>query len=220
MRHRNVIILLVVLLAVASLSATAATDNCRTFSAVGDSVAYSSDSLYHARLTRDANMDLMQFKVENHNNPVKYNVTLSESQYNQLKAAKEKGEIKELIIRTNQPIEVKVPVIENCTKKVCSQDYYDEASFERDFNSLDEKILDSNIDVNVTGHVNPSNGIEYKRISIYKTYYVAKSFRNTTEYIAAHVVVNNMQADGKDWVYFHAPSLGIDGTMAADHIEI
>ena len=64
----------------------------RTFSAVGDSVGYSQDSFLHAILTREANAQLMQFEVENLNNPTEYNVTISESDYDQLKSAKNNGE--------------------------------------------------------------------------------------------------------------------------------
>lgn len=220
MNYKIMMVMLVLCLLLASLSAVAGADDGRTFSAVGKSVGYSADILHHSRLTKDANIELMEFKVQNHNNPVKYNVTLSQEEFNQLKAAKDNGEFKEIQVETNQSISVKQPVIENYTRKVCSQDYFDDASFERDLSNLDQKLFDNSIDVNVTDHVSPVTGAEYKKITIYKTDHVVKSFRNSSDYITASVVANDMQADGKDWVFFHAPSLGIDGTVAAEHIQL
>lgn len=219
MKYKGIMIFLAVFLMLVSVSAIASADSDRTFTAVGDSVGYSRDILSIARITPEANIQVMQFEVENQNNPVQYNVTISQDQYDELKSAKDKSEIKEIQIKTNQPVAVKTAVIENYTKEVCSQDYYDDETFERDLTSLEQKIFDSNIDINVTDHVT-SNGAEYKRITLYKTYYLVKSFEDTNEYITAHVVVNDMQADGKDWVFFHAPSLGMDGVMASSHIEI
>ena len=193
----------------------------RTFSAVGDSVGYSQDSFLHAILTREANAQLMQFEVENLNNPTEYNVTISESDYDQLKSAKNNGEMKEIQIKTNQSVIVKQPVIENYTKEIFSKEYYDEETFENDLESLEEKFLfDSDADVNVTNHTNPSNGKDYKKITVNKTFYVVKTFNDCPEQITAHVVVNDMQADGKDWVFFNAQSLGIGGVLASDHIDI
>lgn len=225
MNHGKALLMMVICLIIVSLSAIAgADDNSQTdnmtFSAVGNSIGYSQDILNYVELTRDANTELMKFKVHNHNSPAKYNVTISESQHEQLKSAKERGEIKEIQIKTNQSVTVKEPVIENCTKLVCFQDYYDDATFERDLNNLEGKIFDTDVDVNVTDHVNPLNGADYKRISIYKTHHLVKSFNDRNEQITAHVVVNDMQADSKDWVFFHADSLGMDGNMAEGHIEI
>ena len=219
MRYMRIMILVAVFLIAVSVSAIASADGDVTFTAVGDSIGYSKDILSHSRITPDANEELMGFEVQNHNNPVRYNVALSKDQYSELKSAKDNGEIKELQIRTNQPVVIENPVIENYTKMVCFQDYYDEDAFERDLSSLEENVFDSSIDINVTDHVT-SNGAEYKRITLYKTYYVVKSFEESHEYITAHVVVNNMQADGKDWVFFHAPGLGMDGVVASSHIEI
>ena len=223
----RIITLLAVCLLIFSVSSIIATDDSqitaedRTFSATGKSIGYSQDSFLHARLTRDANIQLMQFDVENQNSPVKYNVTISESDYNQLKTAKNQGEIKEIQVKTNQSVVIKEPVIENYTKELFSQDYYDDAVFEKDLKSLEEKlILDSDVSVNVTDHTNPLSGKDYKKITIYKTYYVVKSFRNSSDEIIASVVVNDMQADGKDWVFFRASSLGISGNMASAHIDI
>ena len=219
MKYKRVMIFFALFLMLVSVSAIAGEDSDRTFSAVGDSVGYSRDILGIARVTPEANLQVMQFEVENHNNPVQYNVTLSPDQYDELKSAKDNGEIKEIQIRTNHPVAVKTAVFEDYTREVCSQDYYDDEAFERDLTGLEEKIFDSNIDINVTDHVT-SNGAEYKRITLYKTGYIVKYFDETDENITAHVVVNNMQADGKDWVYFTAQSLGMDGVVASSHIEI
>ena len=59
-----------------------------------------------------------------------------------------------------------------------------------------------------------------KKIKIVKKCKTVKYFKTSTDKITASIVVNDLQADGKDWVYFFSPKLGIDGIMAAKHIKL
>ena len=201
----------------------------RTFVAIGDTIGYSQDSFYGAKLSAKAKKQLNQYKKINKNNPTKYSITISNNQYNKLLDAKHKGKIKEIQIKTDKYITIKKPVMKSYKKIVFDKKYYKETNFKKAYKKIKNKLeFDYDYKILVKTHWKRSKDtsmgiihiVDYKRIIVVKKINVVKSFKTAKDLITASVVVNDKQADGKDWVFFFIPRFGIDGTIASSHIKI
>ena len=185
----------------------------RTFTVEGNRIGYSPDSYYGAKLSKKAKTQIKQFKNTNKKNKKTYTITISEKQYNQLTNAKKQDKIKEIQIKTNMKIHIKKPVFKKFTKTTLNKKYSTNSAYNKALKKFKNKYyLDD--DYIIKGYKNT------KKIKIIKKCKTVKYFKTSTDKITASLVVNDRQADGKDWVYFFSPKLGIDGTMACKHIKL
>jgi len=185
----------------------------RTFTATGDRIGYSPDSYYGAKLSKKAKTQIKQFKNTNKNNKKSYSITISEKQYNQLITAKNQGKIKEIQIKTPVKITIKKPVFKKFKKTILNKKYSTKSAYTKALKKFKNKYYLED-DYIIKSYKNT------KKIKIVKKCKTVKYFKTSTDKITASIVVNDLQADGKDWVYFFSPKLGIDGTMAAKHIKL
>ena len=185
----------------------------RTFTATGDRIGYSPESYYGAKLSKKAKTQIKQFKNTNKNNKKSYSITISEKQYNQLVTAKNQGKIKEIQIKTPLKITIKNPVFKKFKKTILNKKYSTKSAYTKALKKFKNKYYINN-DYIIKSYKNT------KKIKIIKKCKTVKYFKTSTDKITASLVVNDLQADGKDWVYFFSPKLGIDGIMASKHIKL
>ena len=216
-----------------SSGTTLSTSTEKTFTATGDTIGYTTESYYPKIYTSKAKKQIKQIKSTNKKNPTKYSITISDSQYDQLLKAKKAGKTKEIQIKTDKYITVKKPVFKKVSKKIFSKKYYKESKFKKALKKFKNKYyLDDTYKIKVSTKYKKSRDtsmgtihvVKYKKITIIKKYNKVKSFKSKKDRITASVCVNDRQSspEGKphDIVYFFAPSLGIDGTMAYGEINI
>lgn len=237
MKYKKIMILLLMSLILITISAVAGADNNsieigiedsfdstdtseisiedRTFNATGDTIGYSPEEYSYAKLSNKAKKQIKEFKNENKNNPTNYSITISEDQYSKLSYAKDLGKCKEIQIKTDKYITIKKPVMKKTTKKIFSKKYTNQKKYKKALAKLKNKYyLDDFYKIKVTKHG------KYKQITVYKKIYTVKYFKTGKDRITASVCVNDWQDGGGDYVFFFAPKLGIDGTMAAATITI
>ena len=212
-----------------STDSTGVSADERTFTATGETIGYDYDSSYGCKFSKKAKKQLEKIKQENRKNPTTYTITISEKQYKKLLNGKNKGKCTEIQIKTDKYIKIKIPVIKTSKKTIFSKKYYKEVKFNKALKKLKNKYyLNDDYKIKVKTHWKRSKDtsmgtisiIDYKQIIVVKKYRTVKSLKTSKDRITASVVVNDYQQDGKDWVYFFAPKLGIDGTMAQAHISI